>query len=126
MSDPDARGYWDHSDDRDDPWPPRECPDASPVAEDTPALLAFAAAIRGATWSAQLGAAMVAASDAQWSWKRGAAMALRLLLDEDAEPRMMSDATRDPLHPQPSRSEPSVEWREARARLGTTRADGAA
>lgn len=126
MSDPDAQGYWDHCDDQDEDWPPRECPDASPVAEDTAALLEYARCIRGAAWSAQLSAAMVGAAGAHWTWLRAAAMAQRLILDKDAEPWMLTEATRDPVRPAAARSEPSAEWREARARLEAARADGAA
>jgi hypothetical protein len=117
MSDPDGPSYWDHPDDRDEAWPPRESPGASPVTEDTPALLAYAASVRGIAWSTQLGAAMDAAASAHWPWKRAAGMAHQLLLDDDSEPRMLTEATRDPLRRARSASVPPAEWRQARAEL---------
>lgn len=61
-------------------------------------LLALAAAVRDPEWARRLDGALTAAATAGWDWRHAGLEACRLLFgEEDAEPRAIIDATRDPL-----------------------------
>lgn len=60
-------------------------------------LVALATAARGEDWASDLDGALAAASNAGWSWPRTALYAARLIFTEDASPRDLREAARDPL-----------------------------
>lgn len=86
-----------------------------------PQLLELAAAMRGEDWADDLAAALIAARNAGWDWPKAFLHATRLMADEDAHPRDLTQACRDPLSRQqgePSESPavaPTIAWAKARA-----------
>jgi hypothetical protein len=88
MSDPDARWGLEREDEPSRP---------SPLMMATAQLLELASAVRGPAWRDQLAPALVAAQDAGWDWERRGRAACRLIFDASAEPRALTDATRDPV-----------------------------
>lgn len=64
-----------------------------------PELLALATAMRGEEWAGDLAGALAAAHNAGWDWPRAFRYATRLMADEEALPRDMAEAARDPLKP---------------------------
>jgi hypothetical protein len=84
-------------------------------------LLALAAAMRGEEWASDLAAALIAARNGGWDWPKAFLYAARLMADEDAHPRDLTAATRDPLSKrqgEPSDSPavaPTIAWAKARA-----------
>lgn len=69
------------------------------IRADREALLAFAEAIRGEEWAAELSLAIVAVTNAGWEWERIGRHACRLIFTGDAVPRDLAEAARDPLRP---------------------------
>jgi hypothetical protein len=61
-------------------------------------LIAFAAAARGPEWASDLDGALTAARSAGWEWPRAGWFACRLIFTEDASPRDLLEAARDPLN----------------------------
>lgn len=110
-----------YSEPRDEPAEP-EPEQPAGIHPATAELLALAAAVRGSRWRDQLAPALNAAHDAGWDWPRTGRSASLLIFDADAEPRALTDATRNPLdRKQPAA--PTAEWREARQRLEAARAE---
>ncbi|MDQ2874403.1 MAG: hypothetical protein M3Y33_06200 [Actinomycetota bacterium] len=126
MSDPDAPGYWDHEDDRDDPGPPAAALAVSVIRQDTQALIGWAASVRGQVWADRLGMAMVAAASAGWEWERAAREACRLILRPGGEPRELTEAARPPVQRASGPSAPPAEWRQARKALAARQEDAEA
>ena len=63
----------------------------------TPQLLELAEAMRGPEWADDLAGALAAARNSGWDWPKAFLFAARLLADEDASPRDLVTALRDPL-----------------------------
>lgn len=127
MSDPDGPDYWDHEDDRSDPWPPPDPAEPGALMMATPQLLELAKAVRGAGWAARLAPALVAAVDGGWDWARRGRTASLLIFDPEGDPRSITEAARNPVQRVLGPSEPSDEYRrlrEARQRLEQSRAAG--
>jgi hypothetical protein len=127
MSDPDGPSYWDHEDDRAEPWPPPDPAEPGALMMATPELLELARAVRGHDWSARLAPALVAAVDAGWDWARRGRTASLLIFDPEGDPRSITEAARNPVQRVGGPSAPSSEYRklrEARQRLEQSRAAG--
>lgn len=62
-----------------------------------PELLTLAAAMRGEDWADDLAAALIAAKHAGWDWPKAFRYATGLMADEDALPKDLTEAARDPL-----------------------------
>lgn len=117
MSDPDGPSYWDHEDDRAEPWPPPDPAEPGALMMATPQLLELAVAAP----------ALVAAVDAGWDWQRRGRTASLLIFDPQGDPRSITEAARNPVQRVGGPSHPSDEYRklrEARARLEQSRAAG--
>lgn len=114
-----------------------------PVNSAQPELLTLAAAMRGEEWADDLAGALIAAHHAGWDWPKTFIAATRLMADEDALPKDLTEATRDPLKRPggPPRDESAIAAIQAemearaeqaridgreRARLAARRQDGAA
>lgn len=85
-------------------------------------LLALAAKVRDQDWARHLDGALTAAATAGWDWRRAGREACRLIFGtDDAEPREIIDATRNPLdNPRPAAPEAKERLAaEARATMGT-------
>jgi hypothetical protein len=59
-------------------------------------LLDLAEASRGGQWRAELEPALAAAHQAGWDWRRTLLAVVHLLVREDASPRELTEATKDP------------------------------
>jgi hypothetical protein len=80
-------------------------------------LIALATAARGEDWASDLDGALAAARTAGWSWPRTALYAARLIFTEDASPRDLREAARDPLRRAPL-APPTGEYAAVRPRAG--------
>lgn len=93
-----------------------------------PELLTLAAAMRGEEWADDLAGALIAAHHAGWDWPKTFLAAARLMADEDALPKDLTEATRDPLKRQgvPPRDEDAIARIQAQmeARAEEARARG--
>jgi hypothetical protein len=74
----------------------------------TPQLLELAEAMRGPEWADDLAGALDAARNADWDWPKRFLAAARLLADEDAHPRDLTAAVRDPLKAGHASADPGV------------------
>lgn len=101
-----------------------------PIQSAQPELLTLAAAMRGEEWADDLAGALIAAHHAGWDWPKTFVAATRLMADEDALPKDLTEATRDPLKRPggPPRDEDAIARIQAdmEARAEQARADGQA
>jgi hypothetical protein len=67
-----------------------------------PQLLDLAEAMRGPEWRDELAKALAAAKNAGWDWPRAFLAAARLMADEEAHPRDLTTAVRDPVRKAPA------------------------
>lgn len=67
-----------------------------------PELLTFAEAARGEEWAGELALALTAAANAGWAWERAGLYACRLIFTEDASPRDLTEAVRNPVRALPA------------------------
>lgn len=111
MSDPDAPRW------------PADDPAPGALMMATTELLELARAVRGGRWRDELSTALIAAQTNGWDWPRRGRAATLLIFDPDAEPRSLTDASRDPVARQAVRAAPTPEFREARLALERQRAE---